>query len=104
MQLTVHTTGQTHLQECVQDIWEGALHKEGIPLQHQFHLAIVSCAGLHKLSNLGWQCYLQTACLVCRHMQQTVGAAIQPDMHDMVLDVQVSMPLGAARSARISAT
>ena len=55
------------LQQSVQHIWEGALHKEGIALEHKLDFAIVACAGLHKLPNFCWQSHLlsNTPCLRC---------------------------------------
>lgn len=42
------------LKQSVQHIWERALHKEGIALQHQLHFAIVAGTSLYKLPYLRW--------------------------------------------------
>lgn len=44
-----------NLQQGVQHIWEGALHKESIALEHKLDFAIVACTGVYKLADLCWQ-------------------------------------------------
>lgn len=47
-----------HLQKGVQNIWEGAFHKESVLLQHQLDFAVVACAGMNKLPDLWRQSHL----------------------------------------------
>lgn len=42
------------LQQRVQHVREGALHEEGIALQHQLDFAVVAGTSLYKLAYLRW--------------------------------------------------
>jgi hypothetical protein len=73
-----------NLQQSVQHIWEGALHKESVALEHKLDFAIVACTGVYKLADLCWQRDLpkETGQLQCggigpnsSHDYQSVGQA-----------------------------
>lgn len=75
----------SHLEQSAQDVWEWALHKELVAVQHQLHLAIVACGLPDEHLDLIRQLHL------CRkHVSFAATRDLQP-----ALDFQTSASQGS---------